>query len=106
MNPDEHHVALPKLYGAPAYARPPRTFESTDRPEDPDDLPLEAFRADDGAPPAGGGGSRADTEPAADPTDADGGDATTGGGPGNSVAPRLTPRPFSITALRRFLQGH
>ncbi|HYM83084.1 MAG TPA: hypothetical protein VEY67_02895, partial [Candidatus Dormibacteraeota bacterium] len=44
MNPDEQHVALPKLYGAPAYARPPRIFDTIDRPTDPDDLPLEAFR--------------------------------------------------------------
>ncbi len=49
MNPEEHHVALPKLYGAPAYARPPRRFDAADRPPDPDDLPLEAFRPDEGA---------------------------------------------------------
>ena len=43
---DEHqHVALPKLYGAPAYARPPRPVEEQERPLDLDDLPLEAFRA-------------------------------------------------------------
>lgn len=50
MTYDEHHFAMPKLYGAPAYARPPRTLvEATPRPLDPDDLPLEAFRdpADD-----------------------------------------------------------
>ncbi|GIW20775.1 MAG: hypothetical protein KatS3mg065_1071 [Chloroflexota bacterium] len=41
---DQHHVALPKLYGAPAYARPPRPVVArTPRPFDPDDLPLEAF---------------------------------------------------------------
>lgn len=38
---DEQHVALPKLYGAPAYARPPRPAEVVDRPFDPDDLPIE-----------------------------------------------------------------
>jgi hypothetical protein len=48
VNPDEHHVALPKLYGAPAYARPPRVFEENERAPDPDDLPLEAFRDDNG----------------------------------------------------------
>ena len=41
---DEHHVALPKLYGAPAYGRPTRPIETDPRPPDPDDLPLEAFR--------------------------------------------------------------
>ena len=37
---DEQHVALPKLYGAPAYARPPRPAAVADRPFDPDDLPI------------------------------------------------------------------
>jgi len=41
---EQHHVALPKLYGAPAHARPPRPVGApTPRPFDPDDLPLEAF---------------------------------------------------------------
>jgi hypothetical protein len=35
-----HHVALPKLYGQPAYARPPRMVEDTPRPFDQDELPL------------------------------------------------------------------
>jgi hypothetical protein len=43
---DEQHIALPKLYGAPAYARPPRIV-ATERPFDPDELPLEAFRTED-----------------------------------------------------------
>ena len=37
------HVALPRLVGAPAYARPPRTaVAETARPFDPDDLPITA----------------------------------------------------------------
>jgi hypothetical protein len=44
---DEQHVALPKLYGAPAYARPPTVAATAERPFDPDDLPLEAFQTDD-----------------------------------------------------------
>jgi hypothetical protein len=39
-----HHVAMPKLMGAPAYARPPRPVESAPRQLDPDDLPIEANR--------------------------------------------------------------
>ena len=39
---DERHMALPKLYGAPAYARPPVLPSPVERPFDPDDLPLEA----------------------------------------------------------------
>jgi hypothetical protein len=40
---EQPNVALPKLYGAPAYARPPRMLLMTaERPFDPDDLPIEA----------------------------------------------------------------
>lgn len=42
MSIDEQHVALPKLYGQPAYGRPPRSVATLERPFDPDDLPLEA----------------------------------------------------------------
>jgi hypothetical protein len=41
------HFALPRLLGAPAYARPPRVVPPVERPFDPDDLPLEAFRTDE-----------------------------------------------------------
>jgi len=37
---------MPKLYGAPAYARPPvLSVNPIDKPFDPDDLPLEAERS-------------------------------------------------------------
>jgi hypothetical protein len=44
---DEQHVALPKLYGAPAYARPPSYAATADRPFDPDDLPIEALQTEE-----------------------------------------------------------
>ena len=44
MSIDEQHVALPKLYGAPAYGRPPRPAEDVERPFDPDEMPIEAER--------------------------------------------------------------
>ena len=47
MSIDEQHIALPKLYGAPAYARPPRHAPADDRPFDPDELPIEAYRTDE-----------------------------------------------------------
>lgn len=47
MSIDEQHVALPKLYGAPAYARPGPVVIDTPRPFDPDDLPLEVFQTED-----------------------------------------------------------
>ena len=37
---EQHHIALPKLFGAPAYARPAPSVEISHRPIDPDDLPL------------------------------------------------------------------
>ena len=40
MPQEVHHVALPKLYGQPAYSRPSRPVELQDRPFDPDELPL------------------------------------------------------------------
>ena len=52
MNEDRAaQAAMPKLYGAPAYARPPVVAASpVERPFDPDDLPLESERSseDDG----------------------------------------------------------
>lgn len=44
---EQTHVALPKLYGAPAYGRPRRPVEPIERPVDPDELPLEAFATDE-----------------------------------------------------------
>jgi hypothetical protein len=44
---DERPVALPKLYGAPAYARPPVAVALSPRPFDPDQMPLEVYRTDD-----------------------------------------------------------
>lgn len=44
---DEQHVALPKLYGAPAYARPPRIVDDSARPFNPDDLPIEAEQTEE-----------------------------------------------------------
>lgn len=42
-NDDLGHSAMPKLYGAPAYARPPLApVQPVERPFDPDALPIEA----------------------------------------------------------------
>lgn len=68
---DEQHVALPKLYGAPAYSRPSRPVEVTERPLDPDDLPIAAFQTDEereiaetlgGRPYAPGGGAYVESD--------------------------------------------
>jgi hypothetical protein len=47
VSTDEQHVALPQLYGAPAYARPPAAVPVAERPFDPDELPIEALRTDE-----------------------------------------------------------
>jgi len=44
---DERPVALPKLYGAPAYARPPAPVQVSARPFDPDQLPLQVYQTDE-----------------------------------------------------------
>ena len=48
MSIDEQHVALPKLMGAPAYARPaPVAVATVPRPFDPDELPIEALMTEE-----------------------------------------------------------
>jgi len=44
---EPQHVAMPKLYGAPAYARPPHQADDVARPFDPDELPIEAERTEE-----------------------------------------------------------
>jgi hypothetical protein len=43
MSLDEEHVAHPRLYGAPAYTRPPQVTP-TALPPDPDDLPIAVYQ--------------------------------------------------------------
>lgn len=47
MSAEEEHVAHPRLYGAPAYARPPSIVEPTPLPFDPDDLPIAAVQTEE-----------------------------------------------------------
>ena len=47
MPVDDQHVALPKLFGAPAYARPAPTVDPSPRPFDRDELPIEAAMTDE-----------------------------------------------------------
>ena len=89
---EQQHVALPKLYGAPAYARPAPIVEESPRPFDPDDLPIEAAQTDEERELAASlpahayapGGAHLPMDPKA--SDHDGG-------------PRLSPRPLSLRAL-------
>jgi hypothetical protein len=91
---DEQHIALPKLYGAPAYARPTVVVE--ERPFDPDDLPIEAVQTDEERDLASSlpahayapGGSR--YRPAKSRHDEE---------------PRLHPRPLTLRALAGRILG-
>lgn len=96
---DEQHVALPKLYGAPAYARPTVVVETAARPFDPDDLPIEAVMTDEerriaeSLPAhayAPGGHGRSERAERADRSQS---------------SPRLNPRPLSLRALAGRLLG-
>jgi hypothetical protein len=44
---EQQHVALPKLIGQPAYARPARPAVQIPKPFDPDDLPLTVALSDE-----------------------------------------------------------
>ena len=46
MYAEDEHVAHPRLYGAPAYARP-LSVTPTERPLDPDDLPIAAEQTEE-----------------------------------------------------------
>jgi len=96
IDEQQHHIALPKLYGAPAYARPAPIVDETPRPFDPDDLPIEAIQTEEerelaAALPAhaysAGGATRADRR----------------GSKGDM--PSLRPRPLSLRALAGRILG-
>lgn len=101
MSIDEQHVALPKLYGAPAYARPVAPVATVPRPMDPDDLPIDAFmsneeRAYAASLPARawapGGGLVASAN-------GKGGREYGNGGHGGAGSSGLQPRQFSLRAI-------
>jgi hypothetical protein len=93
---EEQHVALPKLYGAPAYARPPRPVKQVaERPFDPDDLPIEMEQTDEER-------DLAASLPAS--SFAPGGAATSKATPGAGSSP-LSPRPLSLRTLAGKILG-
>lgn len=47
MSTEDQHVALPRLYGAPATARPAPVAKEAPRPFNPDELPIVADLTDD-----------------------------------------------------------
>ena len=90
-NEAEQYVALPGLYGAPAYGRPPRIVSESERPFDPDDLPIEAHRNEE------------DREVIARLA-RDGVGSSLAIGPGSPMA-GPAPRRFSLRALTERMRG-
>lgn len=93
---EPHHVALPKLYGAPAYARPVVVVARTDRPFDPDELPLVVAMTDEertrlDASIQGMAGTQVAQGKSADPAGAS--------------APQLIGRPFTVRGLSDRIRG-
>jgi hypothetical protein len=82
---EDQHVAMPKLKGAPAYARPQPHTSETPRPFDPDELPIEAWMTEDDRAAVASPDGEADDQDAGDDS--------------NGHRPRLLPRPFSIKGL-------
>ena len=98
MSIDEQHVALPRLYGAPAYARPPTIAATADRPFDPDDLPIEAYQTEEDR-------AFAATLPAR--AWAPGGVTLDGAGRGHeSRLPHLVGRQLNLRSIAGKLLGH
>jgi hypothetical protein len=95
---EEQHVALPKLYGAPAYARPAPIVAVTPRPFDPDDLPIEAVQTDEERKIAASLPARA-YAPGGSLRLVDDRHAASGG------EPQLRPRPLSLRALAGRILG-
>jgi hypothetical protein len=95
---DEQHVALPKLYGAPAYARPVAVVDVGERPFDPDDLPIEAAMTEEDRALAASLPARAWAPGGAVLEMPDGSNGT-------HTSTGLTPRSFSLRAIAGRLLG-
>ncbi len=102
MSIDEQHVALPKLYGAPAYARPEPVVATGPRPFDPDDLPIEALQTEDEREFASGLPAYAWAPGGAILEDANG---SSSGRDGGSSDGGLHPRPLRLRSIAGRLLG-
>lgn len=94
MSIEEQPLALPKLYGAPAYARPKAPVTPSPRPFDPDLLPLQAHQTEEEHEYTMR--LRAHTYNAAEPVNSD--DGGPAGGP-------LRPRRFRLREIAGRLLG-
>ena len=102
MGNDENHMALPKLYGAPAYARPIIIpVAPVDRPFDPDDLPLEVAQTEEERELAAQVTARPYSSDAGDPVAVG---AASGGG-AREGSPMLRGRPFRLGSITSRFRG-
>ena len=100
MANDEQHMALPKLYGAPAYARPSVIpVAPVDRPFDPDDLPLEVAQTEQERELV--------AQVAASPYSSEAGEpvAVASGGGAREGSPMLRGRPFRLGSITSRFRG-
>ena len=118
---DEQHLAMPHLFGAPAYSRPPRPVQEIIRPFDPDELPLEADRlggdaslasdltgttwAPTGAPPAKPKAARRGRAAKQPAKSGKGVPVASAGRPQDSGPSGIQGRPFSLRSLGRIFGG-
>ena len=99
MANDDRHMAMPKLYGAPAYARPPMPVDQTERPLSPDDLPLEAEQTQEERQYLEEVVARSFGSVTGEQL------AVTAGGGGREGSPMLRGRPFRLGSITSRLRG-
>ena len=100
MGNDENHLALPKLYGAPAYARPSVIpVAPVDRPFDPDDLPLEVAQTEEERELAAQVTARPYSSETGEPV------AVGSGGSAREGSPMLRGRPFRLGSITSRFRG-
>lgn len=97
MSIDEKPLALPKLYGAPAYARPRVAVAPAARPFDPDQLPLEVDQTDEGV--------RFADHPRAHVYAFAGDQGDLRGSAGGTAPDRLRPRGFRLRQIVERIRG-
>ncbi len=95
---DDRHMAMPKLYGAPAYARPPMPVAQSERPLSPDDLPLEAEQTAEEREYLEGVVARSFAS-------VTGEQVAVGAGGGREGSPMLRGRPFRLGSITSRLRG-
>ncbi len=108
-DPDPY-FAFPKLVGAPATARAPKAVPDSERPFDPDDLPIVAEQTDDERALArmlpASGSHRSNGDGLQPPGALHGALEEASGPPGSTRAPGVGARRFSLRALTDRLGPH